>query len=152
MPNNEENKYTVDDILREYDNASEPEAEKTVLPEEDVIVYKPIELFEENVNIEDIKEDIEEISESDEAIEEILEDEADDEIDISEEILEVDRSEAENADIVMNEEKTIEDIEVSDCTEPEKYFKELEGNKLPTHRNKDLKAIRNNCTFALSNK
>ena len=110
MPNNEENKYTVDDILREYDNASEPEAEKTVLPEEDVIVYKPTELFEENVNIEDIKEDIEEISESDEAIEEILEDEADDEIDISEEILEVDRSEAENADIVMNEEKTIEDI------------------------------------------
>ena len=110
MPNNEENKYTVDDILREYDNASEPEAEKTVLPEEDVIVYKPTKLFEENVNIEDIKEDIEEISESDEAIEEILEDEADDEIDISEEILEVDRSEAENADIVMNEEKTIEDI------------------------------------------
>ncbi len=28
-------------------------------------------------------------------------------------------------------------------TEPEKYFKELEGNKMPYSRNKDLKAIRN---------
>ncbi|MBP1549264.1 MAG: sortase [Oscillospiraceae bacterium] len=57
---------------------------------------------------------IEEISEADEIIEEIVEDDTADEIDISEEILEVDRSEAENADIVFNEEKTIEDIVVDE--------------------------------------
>ena len=28
------------------------------------------------------------------------------------------------------------------CSEPERYFKELEGNRLPTARNKDLRAIR----------
>ena len=34
--------------------------------------------------------------------------------------------------------------------EPEKYFRDLDGNKLPATRNKNLKSIRNNCTFALS--
>ena len=51
--------------------------------------------------------------------------------------------------------KSLEDVLYDDALyllriEPEKYFKDLDGNKLPSHRNKDLKAIRNNCTFALS--
>ena len=117
MPNNEEKEYTVDDILKEFDEAAESVAEETaeaLLPEEDVVVYKPTESFDENVIAEDVAETIEEISEADEIIEEIVEDDTADEIDISEEILEVDRSEAENADIVFNEEKTIEDIVVDE--------------------------------------
>lgn len=117
MPNNEEKEYTVDDILKEFDTASENVAEETaeiVSPEEDVVVYKPTESFDENVIVEDVAETIAETSEPDEIIEEIIEDDADDEIEISEEILEVDRSEAENADIVFNEEKTIEDIVIDE--------------------------------------
>ena len=117
MPNNEEKEYTVDDILKEFDTASENAAEEAaeiISPEEDVIVYKPTESFDENVIAEEVAETIEETTESDEIIEEIIEDDADDEIDISEEILEVDRSEAENADIVFNEEKTIEDIVIDE--------------------------------------
>lgn len=35
-------------------------------------------------------------------------------------------------------------------TEPEKFFKELDGDKMPSSRNKDLKAIRNNIRLAPS--
>ncbi len=50
----------------------------------------------------------------------------------------------------------VEDVLYEDAlymfrTEPEQYFKELEGSKMPTSRNKDLKAIRNKCIFAPSN-
>lgn len=37
-------------------------------------------------------------------------------------------------------------------TEPEKYTKELEGNKMPTSRNRDLRAIRDSFTAAPSNR
>ncbi len=115
MPNNEEKEYTVDDILKEFDEAAESVAEESVeaeLSEEEVSVYKSTEFFEENSSSEpeDISQIVEEVSETEEADEEIIEDDTADEIEISEEILEVDRSEAENADIVFNEEKTIEDI------------------------------------------
>ena len=63
------------------------------------------------------------------------------------EVLHVAKETKQNVDTVFHK-KALDML----YTEPEKYFKELEGNKLPTHRNKDLKAIRNNCTFALSNK
>lgn len=63
------------------------------------------------------------------------------------EALQMAKETKQNVDVVLHK-KALDLL----CTEPEKYFKELEGNKLPTHRNKDLKAIRNNCTFALSNK
>ena len=51
--------------------------------------------------------------------------------------------------------KSLEDVLYDDALyllriEPEKYFKDLDGNKLPSTRNKNLKAIRNNCTFAPS--
>ena len=94
MPNNEEREYTVDDILKEFEEASESVAEESVeteLPEEEVSVYKSTEFFEENSSSEpeDISQIVEEVSETEEAVEEIVEDDTIDEIDISEEILEI---------------------------------------------------------------
>ncbi len=113
MPNNEEKKYTVDDILEEFENSAEPK------DDEEISVYKLTEVFEENsdgVTVIESEAEIDEASdEDDEVIEEITEDEEiDDDVDISEEILEIDRSEAENADIVMNQEKTIEDMVIDE--------------------------------------
>ncbi len=119
MPNNEEKKYTVDDILEEYDtpqNTEEAVVEEAELIQTQDSVYKPTELFNEDINTDNIVESeaevFEALSEADKEItEEIFEtDEEPDDVDISEEIPEVDRSEADNADIVINEEKTIEEI------------------------------------------
>ena len=119
MPNNEEKQYTVDDILSEFENSSlkgdNPDsAEETISPDEQVNVYKDTESFDENT----VEAEIiitETISDDEEAVtEEIVEDDEDDDIEISEEIIETDRSEAENADIVMNAEKTLEDIVVEE--------------------------------------
>ncbi|MBQ7980590.1 MAG: class B sortase [Oscillospiraceae bacterium] len=124
MPNNEEKKYTVDDILREFDNASEPEAEENISEEiedaeESISVYKSTELFDEASDIGNIVESeadvIEALAEAEEVAEEITEaDDDSEDVNISEEIFEVDRSEAENADIVMNEEKTIEEMVIDE--------------------------------------
>lgn len=130
MPNNEEKKYTVDDILEEYDNAmskkqdiaeevpaEEPSEEKNsdeaIVDEEQpsdeqesVYEYKTTELFDGFT-----LDDIEESDNSDENNEEISEEiiaEDNDEIEISEEILEIDSSEAENADVVIETEENIE--------------------------------------------
>lgn len=110
MPNNEETKYTIDDIIKEFENTAEPETGA---------VYKTTEFFDETVAAEDTAtnetETVEAFAETEEFIEEIIADDTDaEDVDISEEILEADRSEAENADIVFNEEKTIEDIVVDE--------------------------------------
>lgn len=120
MPNNEEKKYTVDDILKEFDNDHLPEAEEKAVVEITLSgeldkVYKEAELFEKEINVEGVVESESDYFEAissinEEVTEEIIETDDDDEVVISEEMLEVDRSEAENADIVMNEEKDIEEI------------------------------------------
>ena len=53
--------------------------------------------------------------------------------------------------------RSVEDVLYDDALylfriEPEKYFRELRGDKLPTSRNKDLKAIRESFTSAPSSK
>ncbi len=138
MPNNEEKKYTVDDILEEYDSAMKEKndtAEK--ISDEEVIVQ---EISEEKASDEEnADEEQENLSEeqsseygykttelfdefsfenTDEAenvdvtpeefAEEIVADDNEEEIEIPEEILEIDRSEAENADIVIETEENIE--------------------------------------------
>ena len=130
MPNNEEKKYTVDDILEEYDNAmskkketaEEVPAEETpeekisdeaIVDEEQssdeqesVYEYKTTELFD-GFTIDDVDES-DNFSEMYEEFEEEIVAEDNDEIEISEEILEIDRSEAENADVVIETEENIE--------------------------------------------
>ncbi len=111
MPNNEEIKYTVDDIIKEFENTAESETGE---------VYKATEFFDEAAAAENTDENeteaVEASMETEEEItEEIIVDDTDtDDVSISEEILEVDRSEAENADIVINEEKTIEDMVIDE--------------------------------------
>ncbi|MBQ8175751.1 MAG: class B sortase [Oscillospiraceae bacterium] len=111
MPNNEETKYTVDDIIKEFENNAVSETGE---------VYKATEFFEETPASEDTDtneaEAVEASVETEEEVtEEITVDDTDTEdVDISEEIIEADRSEAENADIVFNEEKTIEDIVIDE--------------------------------------
>ncbi len=125
MSNNEEKKYTVDDILKEFDNTSEQNDEADVPvelapSEEQLSAYKATEFFEENIGDDSFVEETvpesapEAMEETAEAEEEIVEEDEDVSIDISEEIFEVDRSEAENADIVINAEKTLEDIVVEE--------------------------------------
>lgn len=111
MPNNEETKYTVDDIIKEFENTAESEKDE---------VYKATEFFDETAAAEDTDTYETEADEAsaateEEFTEEITVDDTDtDDVDISEEIIETDRSEAENADIVFNEEKTIEDIVIDE--------------------------------------
>lgn len=103
MPNNEEKKYTVDDILEEYsaDEVTEDNDNTEAISD----IYKPTESFEDNVQIESISEETEQVTE------EISEDDMnDDSVEISEEIIEEDKSEAENADVVFNDEKSVEEM------------------------------------------
>lgn len=113
MPNNEEKNYTVDDILEEYSSASEQTngavTEDNAETENIADIYRSTESFEEDVQTDIASEPISE--ESDQISEEISEDDADnDNIEISEEIIEEDKSEAENADIVFNDEKSVEEM------------------------------------------
>jgi len=145
MPNNEEKKYTVDDILEEYDNAmaekkshDEKALNEEIQNEEPVIEETPRENLPEEISDDDeINEEQEFVSEehsseygykktelfdefstgnseeaedaSDECEEEIfMADDDDDDVEIAEEILEIDRSEAENADIILESEDTFE--------------------------------------------
>ena len=105
MPNNEEKKYTVDDILEEYDNAvNEKKGNDEVLPEEEFIAEADI----NDVNSVEEQDGIAEEN-SDEVTEEIfLEDVADEDEEIPEEILEIDTSESENADFILKKEENIE--------------------------------------------
>ncbi|MBQ3162758.1 MAG: class B sortase [Oscillospiraceae bacterium] len=105
MPNNEEKKYTVDDILEEYDNAvNEKKGNDEVLPEEEFIAETDI----NDVNSVEEQDGIAEEN-SDEVTEEIfLEDVADEDEEIPEEILEIDTSESENADFILKKEENIE--------------------------------------------
>lgn len=138
MPNNEEKKYTVDDILEEYDSAMKEKKDTAEeISDEEVIVQ---EISEEKASDEETAdEEQENLSEeqsseygykttelfdefsfenTDEAenvdvtpeefAEEIVADDNEEEIEIPEEILEIDRSEAENADIVIETEENIE--------------------------------------------
>ncbi len=103
MPNNEEKKYTVDDILEEYsaDEVTEDNDKAEAISD----IYKPTESFEDNVQIESISEETEQVTE------EISEDDMnDDSVEISEEIIEEDKSEAEKADVVFNDEKSVEEM------------------------------------------
>lgn len=113
MPNNEEKKYTVDDILEEYGSASEQKndavAEDNAETEDIVDIYKPTESFEEDVQTDVASEPISE--EAEQVTEEISVDDTDDDsVEISEEIIEEDKYEAENVDIVFNDEKSVEEM------------------------------------------
>ncbi|MBQ5318128.1 MAG: class B sortase [Oscillospiraceae bacterium] len=124
MPNNEEKKYTLDDILKEYDDEAAAAAKKeaeSAASQEVIPAYKNTELFDSDFTVENILENEEDVIEAimeqnrESEVEEIIADDEDDDIEISEEKFETDTSEAENADIVMEadksiEEKTIEEI------------------------------------------
>ena len=118
MPNNEEKKYTVDDILREFEEGFDESSVQESISEENV---EKAGFDEEEINLaadnfveitEKISEQNEENAVENEAVEEITEDEYDeeDDLNICSEELEADRSEAENAEFSFNDEKTIEEM------------------------------------------
>ncbi len=136
MPNNEEKKYTVDDILEEYDNAvNEKKGNDKVLPEEEIAAEADNDDVNSAEEQDEITEDIYEENRnaaaelfdefsfdtnaagketeknSDEVTEEIFEDDSIDEnLEIPEEILEIDSLEAEKADFILEKEDDVSKI------------------------------------------
>lgn len=129
MPNKEEKKYTVDDILEEYDNtlpdsdkdaasaAAESAAEDSAAMAEKESIYKATELFDSDFTADDNMVETE--SEvfaaaaeqlAEEETEEIIDDDDTDDLEIVEEIIEEDSSEAENADVSFKEPQTVEEM------------------------------------------